>query len=237
MIVWAAIDLRGGRVVQLVGGEPDAMPVSLPDPVGVARQWVDEGFSALHVVDLDAALATGDNRAVIGAIIDAVAVPVQVGGGLRDEAAVADILMCGAARAIVGTRAIEDRVWLEDIARRHADRIVVAADVRDGRIVTHGWREATGIAGDDYLRGLDRLDLAGVLVTDVSREGRLGGIDGDRFRRLVSATRHPLIAAGGIASVDDLRTLESAGAAGAVLGMSLYTSSITSSDVVREFAS
>ena len=237
MIVWAAIDLRGGRVVQLVGGEPDVMPVSLPDPVGVARQWVDEGFSALHVVDLDAALATGDNRAVIGAIIDAVAVPVQVGGGLRDEAAVADILMAGAARAIVGTRAIEDRVWLADITRRHAHRIVVAADVRDGRIVTHGWREATGIDGDEYLRGLDTLDLAGVLVTDVSREGRLGGIDGDRFRRLVSATRHPLIAAGGIASVDDLRTLESAGAAGAVLGMSLYTSSITSSDVVREFAS
>jgi phosphoribosylformimino-5-aminoimidazole carboxamide ribotide isomerase len=236
VIVWAAIDLRAGRVVQLVGGKSDDVRVSLPDPVAVARRWVDEGFEALHVVDLDAALGEGENRAAILAILAAVSVPVQVGGGLRDDAAVERVLEAGATRVIVGTRAVEDRVWLEDLAVRQPGRIVVAADVRDGRIVTRGWRASADIAGEDFVRELDTLDLAGVLVTDVSREGQLTGIDGPLFRGLVSATQHPIIAAGGIANIEDLRTLESAGAAGAVLGMSLYTGSITAESITREFA-
>jgi len=236
MIVWAAIDLRAGRVVQLVGGRPEDERVSLPDPLAVARRWVDEGFDALHVVDLDAALGEGGNHAAIVAILDAVSVPVQVGGGLRDDAAVARVLDAGAARAIVGTRAVEDRAWLEDLVVRHPARIVVAADVRDGSIVTRGWRATADIAGDDFVRGLDTLDLAGILVTDVSREGQLTGVDVARFHALVAATQHPIIAAGGIANIEDLRLLESAGAAGAVIGMSLYTGSITAESITREFA-
>jgi phosphoribosylformimino-5-aminoimidazole carboxamide ribotide isomerase len=235
MIVWAALDLRANRVVQLVGGNPEAERVSLPDPVAVARHWVDEGFEALHVVDLDAALGEGDNRAAILAILAAVSVPVQVGGGLRDDEAVARVLDAGAARAIIGTRAVEDRAWIEALVARHPGRIVVAADVRAGSIVTRGWRAAADIAGEDFLRELDPLDLAGVLVTDVTHEGQLTGVDVARFRSLVSATEHPFIAAGGIANIEDLRMLESAGAAGAVLGMSLYTGSITAESITREF--
>jgi len=236
MIVWAAIDLRGGRVVQLVGGKPEDVRVSLPDPVAVAHRWVGEGFEALHVVDLDAALGDGENHAAILAVLEAVNVPVQVGGGLRDDAAVARVLDAGAARAIVGTRAVEDRAWLEEIVRSNPGRIVVAADVRDGHVVTRGWRAAADIAGADFLRSLDALDLAGILVTDVSREGQLSGVDVARFRSLVAATEHPIIAAGGIASIEDLRMLESSGAAGAVLGMSLYTGTITAESITREFA-
>ncbi len=236
MIVWAAIDLRGGRVVQLVGGRPDAERVSLPDPVAVAQRWVREGFQALHVVDLDAALGSGDNRTSIAEILAAVDVPVQVGGGLRDAVDIAAVLGAGAARAIVGTRAVEDRPWLDALVARHPGRIIVAADVRDGLVVTRGWTAGGTVPGDAFLAGLDALDLACVLVTDVSREGRLEGIDGERFRALVAATRHPLIAAGGIARVNDLLTLEAAGAAGAVLGMSLYTGAITADAIAQELA-
>lgn len=236
MIVQAAIDVRGGRVVQLVGGRPDDVRVSLPHPAVLARRWVADGFPALHVIDLDAALGTGDNRTEVLDILNAVTVPVQVGGGLRTAEAVDSVLDAGAARAIVGTRAVEDRDWLETLATRHPDRIVVAADVRDGRIVTRGWTAGGDVAGEDFLAGLEDVDLAGVLVTDVSREGSMSGIDGERFRGLVGATRHPVIAAGGIARIEDLHLLEEVGAAGAVLGMSLYTGAITAEAVAREFA-
>lgn len=235
MIVWAALDLRGGRVVQLVGGRPEDERVSLPDPLAVAFRWIDEGFEALHIIDLDAALGTGDNRSLICDIVTAVDVPVQVGGGLRDDAAVDAILDAGAARAIVGTRAVEDRAWLDVLAERHAGRLVVAADVRDGSVVTRGWTERADVAGETFVRGLDDVDLAGVLVTDVSREGSMGGVDADLFARLVRATSHPLLAAGGIGTIEDLKALRDAGAAGAVLGMSLYTGAITAEAVAQEF--
>src|SRR4051794_3720352 len=134
MILYAAVDLRGGKAVQLVGGRTDAQKVELPDPVAVALRWIDAGFRALHVVDLDAALGTGDNRGVIGEILAACDVPVQVGGGVRDERAVDDLLEAGAARVIVGTRAVEDAEWRAQIARSHARTIVVAADLRGDHI-------------------------------------------------------------------------------------------------------
>jgi phosphoribosylformimino-5-aminoimidazole carboxamide ribotide isomerase len=236
VIVWAAIDLRDGRVVQLVGGRPEDERISLPDPAAVATQWSAAGFAGLHVVDLDAALGSGDNRSAIRSILEVATIPVQVGGGLRDTAAVTAVLADGAQRAIVGTRAVEDRGWLEGITAQHQGRIVVAADVRDGAVVTRGWTEGGTLDGEAFLAELDPLPLAAVLVTDVTREGRMTGVDGARFRRLVAATAHPLIAAGGIADIGDLHTLEEAGAAGAVLGMSLYTGAIRVDELAREFA-
>lgn len=236
MRIWAALDLRAGRVVQLVGGRPDRERVSLPDPATIARTWVSQGFSALHVIDLDAALGNGDNRSAILGILEAVRVPVQVGGGLRDDAAVCEMLDAGARHAIVGTRAIEDRRWLESLVDRYPGRIVVAADFRDDRIVTHGWTGIGEMEGEAFLKGLDGLELAGVLATDVSREGSMSGIDEARFSSLVHACSHPLTAAGGIAGLEDLRALERTGAAGAVLGMSLYTGAVTAEMVKREFA-
>jgi phosphoribosylformimino-5-aminoimidazole carboxamide ribotide isomerase len=188
------------------------------------------------VVDLDAALGSGDNRDVIGDIIDAAGrVPVQVGGGVRDDAVADSLLSAGAARVVVGTRAVEDREWLTALANRHPERIVVAADVRDGRIVTRGWRTESGLDGCGFVRSLDDLPLAAVLVTDVSREGRMEGVDIARFRALVESTRHPLLAAGGIGAEQDLRELAGCGAAGAVLGMSLYTGAVDGAAVAMEF--
>jgi phosphoribosylformimino-5-aminoimidazole carboxamide ribotide isomerase len=235
VIVYAAVDLRGGRVVQLVGGRPEDERIALADPVAVARDWVDRGFRALHVVDLDAALGTGDNRAAVDAILDAVDATVQVGGGVRDGTAVRRLLGAGATRVVVGTRAIEDADWLAGVAGEHPGRIVVAADARDGRLTTRGWTVDADLDALSFLAGLDGLPLGGVLVTDVTREGRMTGIDVTRFAALARATRHPLTAAGGIAGLHDLHALAAAGAAGAVLGMSLYTGAIAAGDVAREF--
>ncbi len=235
MIALPAVDLKDGAVVQLVGGRPADERVRLPDPVAVARQWVDAGFRALHVVDLDAALGTGSNRAAVEAILAAVDVPVQVGGGVRDDEAADALLTAGAARIIAGTRAVEDAAWIEALAERHPGRIIVAADVRGDVVVTRGWTAGAGITVDALLRRLEPLPLAGLLVTDVGREGRMAGVDAPRFGRLAAATRHPLQAAGGIAGIEDLRVLAASGVAAAVLGMALYTGAIDARAITREF--
>lgn len=235
MIAYPAVDLRGGRAVQLVGGLPERERVSLPDPIDTARRWVEAGFGVLHVVDLDAALGTGDNRALIEELIRSVQVPVQVGGGVRDDDVAAALLAAGADRVIVGTRALEDAGWLACLARRHRGRVVVAADVRGDAVLTRGWTRSSEWCADDFLASLDALPLAAVLVTDVAREGSMSGIDGARFTRLARATTHALLAAGGIAGMEDLRTLERAGVAGAVLGMALYTGAIDGAAAAREF--
>ncbi len=236
MIAFPAIDLRGGRSVQLVGGRLEHERVSLPDPADVARRWVDAGFRALHIVDLDAALGCGDNRSVVEELLRALRVPVQVGGGIRDESTADALLEAGADRIIIGTRAIEEPAWLAALARARPGRIVVAADVENDTVLTHGWSASSGARINGVLEALDPIPLAGVLITDVAREGRMTGIDGSRFAALVAATRHPLIAAGGIATVHDLRLLEGAGAAGAVLGMALYTGAIDAASAARDFA-
>lgn len=236
MIAWPAVDLKGGRVVQLVGGRPEDERVSLPDPVAAALHWVELGFRALHVVDLDAALGTGSNQAAIHAILDAVAVPVQVGGGVRDDATIDALLAAGAARVIAGTRAAADRLWLEQAAGRHPGRLVVAADTREREVVVRGWTEGAGVGLLHFIRGLDELPLAGILVTDVGREGRLAGADIQLFGDVVAASTHPILAAGGIAVEEDLRALARVGVAGAVLGMSIYAGDIDAARVAREFS-
>lgn len=235
MIAYAAIDLRGGRVVQLVGGRPEDERVNLPDPLAVAAEWVAAGFAGLHVVDLDAAFGAGSNRAVIERIIATAPVPVQVGGGIRDDACADALIAAGAARVVIGTRAIEDETWLASLAGRHAGRVVVAADVRGDRIVLRGWSAEAPEPPMALLARLDPLPLAGVLVTDVGREGSMLGADVRRFAAFAAATRHPLIAAGGIAGVNDLRGLSRRGIAGAVLGMALYTGAVEPRAIAQEF--
>jgi phosphoribosylformimino-5-aminoimidazole carboxamide ribotide isomerase len=235
VIAYAAIDLRGGRVVQLVGGQTEHERVSLPDPAAVARQWEQAGFAALHVVDLDAALGIGSNIDAIEEILEIVNVPVQVGGGARDDAMVDRLFALGADRVIVGTRAIEDVAWRSHIAHKYPRRIVVAADVRDGSVMTRGWQTATSQHIDSFIDELNPDALAAVLVTDVSREGQMSGVDAELFARVVRNCDHPVIAAGGIRDDADLKTLSDAGAAGAVLGMALYQGAIDMSAIVPEY--
>jgi phosphoribosylformimino-5-aminoimidazole carboxamide ribotide isomerase len=226
MIVFAAIDLQQGEVVQLVGGQADSARVRWRDPIAVAQKWVTAGFQALHVVDLDAARGNGSNSASIAAMIRTAGVPIQVGGGVRSDEAIEHWLDLGADRVVVGTRAIEDAAWRKRIAREYPQRVVIAADVHRGTVVTHAWVHRTTVTLTDLLNELEEEPLAAVLVTDVNREGRMTGVDRDLFRSARASTSHPLYAAGGIADNSDVATLKELQVAGAVLGMALYTGAV-----------
>jgi phosphoribosylformimino-5-aminoimidazole carboxamide ribotide isomerase len=234
MIVYAAVDLRGGRAVQLVGGDPAAERVSRPDAVKVAREWVRAGMRALHVIDLDAAMDRGSNAGVIRQIISAVSVPVQVGGGVREEQRAAELLAAGAARVVLGTRAVEDAKWRRRMTKMFPDQIIVAADMRNGNVVTRGWTQDSGIEAEAFVEELNDEAVAAVLVTDVTREGQMVGVDVALFEQLIAASHHPLIAAGGLGDVKDVKTLARLGVAGVVLGMALYTGRITPQVLTQE---
>jgi phosphoribosylformimino-5-aminoimidazole carboxamide ribotide isomerase len=218
-----------------VGGIPEEERISLPDPVAQARTWWNMGFGTLHVIDLDAALSLGENRKVIGEIVQASEATVQVGGGIRDRHSVETLLAQGVDRAIVGTRAIDDPHWLAELSREYPGRITVAADIREGVVLRKGWTESSGQPVSELLDRLAPLDLAGVLCTDVSREGRMEGIDLQGATKIIERSSHPVWISGGITTLEELRALERSGAAGAVLGMAIYTGVLSPEMVAREF--
>jgi phosphoribosylformimino-5-aminoimidazole carboxamide ribotide isomerase len=235
MIAAPAVDLQGGRCVQLVGGRPEDVRVSLPDPVAQAERWYEQGFGTLHVVDLDAALGTGDNIDLILRIVATTSAETQVGGGIRDGSRARELLGSGVDRIVVGTRALDDRDWLARLAQEWPGRVMVALDTKEGRILRKGWTEETGLELASYLPGLAALPLAGILATDVGREGRLEGIDRTAVGETIRLSPHPLWASGGVTTVDELEYLNEAGAAGAVLGMALYTETLDPSDVAARW--
>ncbi len=235
MIAAPAVDLKGGRCVQLVGGRPDEVRVSLPDPVAIAQSWYERGFGTLHLVDLDAALGSGDNLELIHRLVRATPAETQVGGGVRDESLAVELLDAGADRIVVGTRALDDPDWLASLALGHPGRVMVALDTRDGRILRRGWTEETALEIASYLPSLGTLPLAGILSTDVGREGRLEGIDRESCRQVISTSPHPVWASGGVTTEDELEYLDAQGAAGVVLGMALYTETLNPSDVAARW--
>jgi len=235
MIATPAVDLRRGRCVQLVGGRPEEERVSLPDPLAVAADWRRRGFLSLHVVDLDAALGDGDNRAVVRALAGDTDVDLQAGGGVRDEEAVQDLLDAGVRRVVVGTRAVDDPDWLRAVAARHPGRVMVAADVRDGRVLRKGWTEGSGIRLEDFLERLAPIPLGGILCTDVGREGRMEGIDRISVAAALRASPHPMWVSGGVTTLDELEFLDEHDAAGVVLGMALYTGALNADEVAHRY--
>lgn len=235
MIAIPAIDLRGGHCVQLVGGDYDREAVRLDDPLAVAREWVHAGFTRLHVVDLDAATGRGANAEAIRELLRDSPIPVQVGGGVRDENRIERLLEEGASWVVVGTRAVEDEDWRAEMAHRFPGQLIVAADVRERRVVTQGWAETSTIDVVDFVGELRELPLAGVLVTAVHLEGQMQGTDLSLMEDVVDASAWPVFASGGVSSLEDMRALEHRGLAGAVLGMALYTGAIDPRRLAEEF--
>ncbi|MDB4884779.1 MAG: 1-(5-phosphoribosyl)-5-(5-phosphoribosylamino)methylideneamino imidazole-4-carboxamide isomerase [Gemmatimonadetes bacterium] len=235
MIAIPAVDLRGGACVQLVGGSYAQEKVRLENPLEVARSWERYGFERLHVVDLDAATGQGSNLALVRTLIADAGLPVQVGGGVRSSELVEELLEAGAMRVIVGTRAIEEPDWLADLASRHPGEIIVAADVRERRVTTRGWAHTMPVDILDLVEELNGFPLGGLLVTAVHREGQLQGTDLPLMEDVAELSNVPVIASGGISSMQDLRALEHRGLAGAVIGMALYTGALDPVVVAGEF--
>lgn len=230
-----AIDLREGACVQLVGGEYADERVRITDVTGVSKRWREAGLTWQHVVDLDAATGRGNNRAVIEQLAKEPGITLQVGGGVREEAAVEALVDLGVARVVVGTRAVQDAAWLERTALRFPGRLVVAADVRGETVVTKGWAESSGLELGAFLARLEGVPLAGVLVTAVHVEGQLQGVDRPLMARAAKASPWPLVASGGVTTMEDLRALAQAGAAAAVIGMALYTGRLDPRALAQEF--
>lgn len=235
MIVLPAIDLREGACVQLVGGDFDAERVRRPDAVAQLRAFRADGFTSLHVVDLDAATGRGDNTALVARLL-AEGGDIQVGGGVRTIERARALVDAGAARVVAGTQAVADRAFREQLAAAFPDRVVVALDVRDRQVLVKGWAEGSGREVTDLLRELAELPLAGVLVTAVHREGKMEGPDTPLLAELAAATSLRIVASGGVGSIEDLRALERAGAAAAVVGMALYTDALEPRAVAEEFS-
>lgn len=236
MIAIPAVDLRDGACVQLVGGSYSQERVRLDDPVEVARSWERYGFTRLHLVDLDAATGRGSNFPIIRDILGDTGIPVQVGGGMRTDEQVEDLIAAGAARVIVGTRALEDREWLAELAHRHPGELIVACDVRERRVTTRGWAHTLPVDILDVVEELNVLPLGGLLVTAVHKEGQLQGTDLPLMEDVAEACNFPVFASGGVSTMQDLRALEHRGLAGAVIGMALYTGALDPVVVAGEFA-
>lgn len=226
MIAIPAVDILGGRAVQLVGGRPGTERVSLPDPVSVARRWERLGAPALHVVDLDAAMGTGTNGTVVDEIIKGASVPVQVGGGVRSDERMRQLFDSGAARVIVGTKGLTDPIWLRRATSEHPGAVILAVDVRGGKVQLKGWQESSPLGIDELLERIRGLPLASVLHTNVDVEGRGAGIDPDEIRDFIVRCPRPVIASGGIKNIDDIILLAQLGAQAAIVGMALYKGEI-----------
>jgi phosphoribosylformimino-5-aminoimidazole carboxamide ribotide isomerase len=231
MIVLPAVDILDGKVVQLVGGKPGTEKVSLPNPKEVALGWQSKGAPAIHVVDLNAAMGRGDNFNAITTILAKVTVPIQIGGGIRTTEAAETLLSLGTSRVVVGTRAVTDPDWLHELAQTNRRKIVLALDVRDGKIQLKGWRESSEKSIKNILKSTAGLPLAGVLHTNVNVEGKAAGIDKEEMREFVKMCPHPVIASGGITTMDDLRDLEEMGVHEAIVGLALYTNRIDPAQV------
>jgi phosphoribosylformimino-5-aminoimidazole carboxamide ribotide isomerase len=229
MIIIPAVDLRDGRCVRLREGRSDRETVFSDDPIAMALRWVSLGATRLHVVDLDGAFA-GEPRqtALIAKIVAAVApVPVEIGGGLRDPAAVEAALETGARWAVVGTRAALDAGFLADVCRRHPGRIVVAVDARGARVAVKGWTEVSEQTVTDVGMRAREAGAAALLYTDISRDGTEQGPNVDDTAALARAIDLPILASGGVATIDDLRRLAMIpGVEAKVVGRALYTGAI-----------
>jgi phosphoribosylformimino-5-aminoimidazole carboxamide ribotide isomerase len=223
MEVIPAIDLRGGRCVRLVQGDYNRETVFSDDPVAMAHRWQAEGAPRIHVVDLDGAREGRPvNDETVRRIIAAVSVPVQVAGGVRSLDAVEGWLAAGADRVVLGTAAVRDPSLAAEAARRHAERIVVSLDARDGYFAANGWREVTEQRADELLRRFVDLGVQRFVFTDIAVDGTLSAPNFDAIETMVRATPAKIIASGGIADVAHLVRLAEIGAEGAILGRSLY---------------
>lgn len=231
MILYPAIDILDGQAVRLVRGDFDEPTVYRDSPLEAARAWVEAGARFLHVVDLDGAKeGAPKNLEHVERIANELAVPVQVGGGLRTLGAVRDALAAGVERVILGTAALRDLDFLDDVLAAYRERVIVSVDVRGGNVSVAGWQETTALPPHDAIESLQHRGVRSFVYSNVDRDGMLGGVDPDEVRRISSVVRGRFIYSGGVGSVDDLRALAAlrqVNLGGVIVGKALYEGRFT----------
>jgi phosphoribosylformimino-5-aminoimidazole carboxamide ribotide isomerase len=231
-----AVDLKAGRCVRLRQGRADAETVFSDDPVAMARRWQDAGARRLHVVDLDGAFAGRPAQtALVAAMIQAVSIPVEVGGGLREIAHVEAVLAAGARWAIVGTRAALDPAFLGEVCERFRDRVIIGVDASDGRVAVDGWTRVLDLDAIALARDAAAAGAVGIIYTDIARDGTQTGPNLWSTGAVAQAAGIPVFASGGVGSLDDIRQLATvAGLAGVVVGRALYSGAVDLAAAVAE---
>ncbi len=236
MILFPAIDLKNGEAVRLQQGDMARATVFNRDPAAQARAFAEQGFEYLHVVDLDGAFAGKPmNAAAVERILGAVKIPVQLGGGIRDRATIDAWLGKGIARVIIGTAAVRDPALVKNAARAHPGRVAVGLDARDGKVAVEGWAETSELTVLDIARRFEDAGVAAIIYTDVARDGMLKGLNLDATIALADAVSIPVIASGGLASIEDVRALLEPRAQkleGAIAGRALYDGRLDAADAL-----
>lgn len=241
MEVIPAIDLLGGKCVRLYQGDYDRSEVFNENPVEVAKSWAEQGATRLHVVDLDGAKeGRSINLDAIEAIVRAISIPVQVGGGLRDRNSISQLLNLGVDRAIVGTVAVEQPELVKQLTQEFPGKIVVGIDARNGKVAIKGWLETSEVAATELAQQMAKMGAAAIIYTDIHRDGTLTGPNLDALRELAEAIDIPVIASGGVSSLRDLLNLlaiEPLGVTGAIVGRAIYTGDVNLAEAVRAVGS
>jgi phosphoribosylformimino-5-aminoimidazole carboxamide ribotide isomerase len=237
VILYPAIDLKDGQCVRLLHGDMDKATVFNASPADQAARFVADGFDWLHVVDLNGAIeGKAVNAAAVGDILRAVSIPVQLGGGIRDAAAIEGWIEAGVSRVILGTVAVIDPQMVKAAAARFPEQIAVAVDVRDGMVAVDGWTRASSLDPITLAKRFEDAGVAALIVTDISRDGAMTGVNVDGVGAVADAIAIPVIASGGVASVADIAALKArkgAPIAGAILGRSLYNGAIKPAEAIR----
>jgi len=237
LVLLPAVDVAGGQAVRLVRGEAGT-ETAYGDPLEAALAWQEAGAAWIHLVDLDAAFGRGANRELLADVVRRLDVDVEVSGGIRDDSSLRAALDSGAARVNLGTAALEDPVWCARAIAEHGDRVAVGLDVRGSTLAARGWTEAGGELWETLER-LDRDGCARYVVTDVGRDGTMTGPNLDLLRQVCARTDRPVVASGGVSSLDDLRAiagLTGIGVEGAIVGKALYAGAFTLEDALAAVA-
>lgn len=233
MYILPAIDLIDGKCVRLIQGEYDKQITYKDNPVKQAKEFYDAGAQWLHVVDLDGAKQGKPvNADVVAQIAVNVGMKIELGGGIRDEAAITTMLDAGVTRLILGSSAIKQFNWFCNMANKYPDRLVLGLDARGVNIATEGWLDQGSLNLLNFAEKAVDLPLAAIVYTDISKDGMLAGPNIERTKQLVEAVNLPIVAAGGVTTVEDIKTLKAAGVAGAIVGRALYEGTITLTDAL-----
>lgn len=237
MILYPAIDLKGGQVVRLKQGEMASATVYGADPAAQAAAFAEAGFEWIHVVDLDGAFAgESRNAEAVEGVLSRVSIPVQLGGGIRSMAQVEAWLSRGLARVILGTAAVRDPDFVKAAAKAHPGRVAVGIDAKDGRVAVQGWAEVSDMTALDLARRFEDAGVCAIIYTDISRDGLLSGLNLESTRELALAVSIPVIASGGLADIEDVRRLmktENAAIAGAITGRALYDGRLDAREALK----
>ena len=230
MIIYPAIDIRGGRCVRLTEGRFDAETVFADDPAEMALKWAGLGAEFLHLVDLDGALAgEGKNVPVIERILQSVSIPVQLGGGIRNLETIEKLLSLGVNRLILGSAAVKNPQLVEEACKKYPGHIAVGIDAKNGDVAIEGWGKGSGVAATELAKKMAAYGVETIIYTDISRDGMLSGVNVEATAALARACGVPIIASGGVASFEDIRrvkAVESDGVQGCIIGKAIYTGAV-----------